>query len=356
MLFLYRYGWKNFLLWTGVLSLDFIGDYFNDVLWDRPFYWMEEIPFVTSWYTWFLLTPIVTRIASKWKYATMPLFNFVSIHAAIYLAVNVVQVFLSTMHIQFIAKTLMDVHPFQNILYKTAISGSFYNLLVYCMIVLVVNSIHYYNELRREQTRSIELKKKMAETRLEFLTAQLQPHFLFNTHHSIITLMKLGESAKAVMMMERLSELMRSNLREQTKQEQPLSKELHILGLYIDIQKIRFADRLNIIIEIGDEVKEALVPTMILQPLVENSIKFTVEKAPKASTIRITASGEKSRLFISIKDEGLAGEGAKGFGIGLRNTRERLETLYGGNYSFSISGSDKSDGSEVRLEIPLHYE
>ena len=355
--FLQRYGWKNLLLWTCVGVLDFAGDYFNDLLWDRTFYWKEEIPFVTSWYTWFLLTPIAATFAHKWKYAYMHTWRFAGLHLLCYLLINCIQIILASLHIQFVARTLLELQPFTGILYKTAISGTFYNFVVYGIILLTINLIHNYRQLRDEQSRSMQLKKEMAETRLQYLYQQLQPHFLFNTHHSIITLFKMGEHKKGLMMMEKLSALMRETLKEKTKQEQQLSKELLMIEQYLGIQKIRFEYRLEYHIEMSDKEKAALVPTMILQPIIENSIRHTLEGSTQKALIKIRAWREKDSLHLSVRDNGDDGTHIKGFGVGLENTRNRLSALYGNDFSFDIhKHTVEFPGTEVLIKIPLRYE
>jgi sensor histidine kinase YesM len=346
----------NFIIWTCVALFDLFGDYFNGVLWDREFNWREEIPFVTAWYTWFLLTPIAVLAANRWSYAKTNVVKFIIVHLGMYLILNVSQVLLATLHMNIVSKWLLNTQPFAGILYKNAMSGTFYNFLIYGIIVLVINSVKYYKDLQQEQTKSFELENKLVETRMQFLKQQLQPHFLFNTHHSIITLMKMGESVKAIDMMERLSDLMRFALRETNEQEVKLAKEIHLIKLYLGIQQIRFADKLSVAIDVDGSLANALVPSMILQPLVENSIKYAVENSIAKSEIRITAAQEDERLTIVIKDQGTSVVTPFKKGIGINNTEERLQKLYGKNHFFSIKPySGKNTGIEVVIKIPLHY-
>lgn len=353
MSFLKNHIVLNLLIWTGVALFDLAGDYFNAILWDRTFYWSDEIPFVTSWYTWALITPFAIFFAKKYTYSSHTLPGFIAYHFAIYFVLNIVQILLSTAHINILNKWFTDAQPFTGILYKTAMSGTFYNFLIYAIILLAINTYKYYKDLQVEQTKSIQLEKKLADSRLQFLKQQLQPHFLFNTHHSIITLMKLGEKAKAVEMMEKLSELMRFALRESKEQEIPLRKEIYLVDLYLGIQKIRFEAKLITRYLIQDSVENALVPAMVLQPLVENSIKYCVEPASRECTIAISAKKNDAFLNISVKDDGAAcSTKILQKGVGLRNIQERLEQLYGEKHSFQIN---QEKGFEVNIKIPLHY-
>jgi LytS/YehU family sensor histidine kinase len=157
-------------------------------------------------------------------------------------------------------------------------------------------------------------------------------------------------------MMERLSDLMRFALQETNEQEVKLAKEIHLIKLYLGIQQIRFADKLSVAIDFDDSLANALVPSMILQPLVENSIKYAVENSTTESEIIITAAQEDERLTIVIKDQGTSVVTPFKKGIGINNTEERLQKLYGKNHFFSIKPySGKNTGIEVVIKIPLHY-
>jgi sensor histidine kinase YesM len=343
----------NVLVWTGVALFDLAGDYFNALLWDREFYWRDEIPFVTSWYTWALLTPLALFFGKRFPYSNTQLGPFIAYHFGIYLVLNTIQILLATIHIWVLNRWLSDAQPFSGVLYKIAMSGTFYNALIYALLLLAINTIRYYKDLQLEQTRSVQLEKKLTESRMQFLKQQLQPHFLFNTHHSIITLMKLGEKSKAVEMMERLSELMRFALRDDQAQEITLEKELYLTDLYLGIQKVRFEDKLQVHYDIEDIVRNAVLPAMILQPLIENAVKYAVEPATESCAIIISAKKSEAFLYLSIQDNGLSfSPGVLHKGIGLGNTEERLEKLYGKAHFFEIK---QGKGFHVNIKIPLRY-
>ncbi len=349
----------NFSVWTFVLLLDFAGDYFYEMFWDRPFYWKEEIPFVTSWYIWFLLTPIAIYFSRKHLYDRNRLSRFISYHFLIYLLLSVIQIVLSAGWITLMGNWLLGRGSYKSILYKTAISGFFYNFIIYLIIVLIINGLKYYRDLQHEKNKTHQLEKRLAESRMQFLKQQLQPHFLFNTHHSIITLMKIGLTNKAVSMMEKLSDLMRFALRENMQQEVTLEKELELLQLYVDIQKIRFEDKLVVEYDIADNIEKALVPAMMLQPLIENAIKYAVETSEGETKITIAANNTDDKLFVSIKDEGSSSFNFNEIkkGIGISNTEERLQQLYSQQHYFELKPfkHDNLKGLEVVIKIPLHY-
>ncbi|HVK96200.1 MAG TPA: histidine kinase, partial [Flavisolibacter sp.] len=227
------------------------------------------------------------------------------------------------------------------------------------IIVALVNSLKYYYELQEEKNKTIDLEKQLITSRINFLKQQLQPHFLFNTHHSIITLMKMDEKERAAEMMEKLSDLMRFALREDTSQEITLEKELSVLKLYLDIQRVRFEDKLRVEFDVPRHLLKSLVPSMILQPVVENSIKYAVERSSSSCTIYIRAEDEKENLILIIKDqvkEPLV-TSIINKGIGLSNTEERLEKLYSTGKQFKMQPYNENgfSGVQVNIQIPLHH-
>lgn len=159
--------------------------------------------------------------------------------------------------------------------------------------------------------------------------------------------------------MEKLSDLMRFALRENTLQEVTLEKELQLLQLYIDIQKIRFEDKLLVIYNIAEDVANALVPSMLLQPLIENAVKYAVESSAAETKITITARKLDEDLLVCIKDEGSPSTSLSEIkkGIGLNNTEERLKQLYSDHQHFELKPfkNHNSNGLEVIIKIPLHY-
>lgn len=248
---------------------------------------------------------------------------------------------------------------YSHIFGKIVISSSFYNCIIYAAIVIFVNSFRYYRDLQIEKTKTLTLQKELTESRLHFLQQQLRPHFLFNTHHSIITLMKMGEKEKSIEMMEKLSELMRFSLRENSNTEIHLDKELDLLRLYLHIQKIRFEDRLQFSLQIDPDLSNAVVPSMILQPIVENSIKYAVEKSSSNCIVEVKVFREKGKLCLVVEDrvEGDSNEAKIDKGIGLSNTEERLRTLYDERQKveFKKISQNGYKGFNVTIKIPLRY-
>jgi signal transduction histidine kinase len=224
----------------------------------------------------------------------------------------------------------------------------------YLPIVLVAHAISYYRRFRERELRATLLEAQLAKAHLQTLKSQLQPHFLFNTLHSISALM-LTDVRAADRMMSRLSDLLRISLENAGTQITTLKRELEFVNCYIEIEKIRFEERMNVIFNVAPETLDAQVPHLLLQPLVDNAVKHGISKLPEGGQIRITVHKHNDELQLEIKDNG-PGLGRQATlptnGLGLSITRERLESLYGRNQSLELV-SPPEGGLLIRVCIPF---
>lgn len=232
----------------------------------------------------------------------------------------------------------------------------FYTL---CGLVVMMVGAGVHSLYRRDRDRQLvasQLESKLAQAQLKVLEMQLQPHFLFNTLNGIMVLIH-GDPDKASRMLARLSEFLRSTLERTGDQEVPLQKELDLVHRYLDIEQIRFGDRLTVSNNVCNQLRDALVPTMILQPLVENAIRHGVSKRRGPAWIQINADQTDGMLVLTVRDNGAGVDGQNPAelheGVGLGNTRARLKQLYGNAYQFSLM-TPETGGFEVSLAIPLH--
>jgi two-component system LytT family sensor kinase len=228
----------------------------------------------------------------------------------------------------------------------------------YIPIVGVAYAISTYQKLREREFRNGQLEVQLAKAHLESLKGQLRPHFLFNTMHSISALMHTDVGA-ADKMMCRLSDLLRMSLEDVALQMTTLSRELEFAGGYLEIEKLRFEDRLNVQLEIANDTYDAEVPHLILQPLVENAVRHGIAKQSGQGELRIQATHDSRNLLLRITDNGPgfleADISASKSRLGLRSTRERLETLYGADQAFSIRSLEQG-GVEVSVRIPFRVD
>ncbi len=223
---------------------------------------------------------------------------------------------------------------------------------VYLPIVVTALGIGYYQKFRERELRATQLEGQLAKAHLQALKSQLQPHFLFNTMHSISALMHTDVAA-ADKMMTLLCDLLRMSLEKTGIQVTTLNCELEFVDGYLAIEKVRFGDRLRVVTDIPPDTLGARVPHLILQPLVENAVRHGVAKRSTQGEVCIAASHDDQHLYLRVKDDGPGlNEHPPKKGLGLEATRERLQTLYGDNQSIEIRSTPKG-GVEVSIRIPF---
>jgi len=227
-----------------------------------------------------------------------------------------------------------------------------FNLLIYWVIVAVSHAFDYYRRYRERELRAAELEKRLVQAKLQALQMQLNPHFLFNTLHSISSLMHKDVEA-ADRMITRLSDLLRAALAGANTQEVSLRQELTLLNLYLGIEQIRFGSRLSVKISAAPDTLDAQVPNLILQPLVENAIRHGIEPRARPGLIELQAHRRDAALDLVVSDNGSGlRNGAVKEGVGLSNTRARLRELYGSEHRFELLRGPEG-GVRVELSIPF---
>lgn len=229
-------------------------------------------------------------------------------------------------------------------------------LIMYVAIVGAGMAREYFYKYRERREEAGWLRAQLAEARLQALRMQINPHFLFNTLHSIST--HLERDPRAVRrMIARLSELLRYSLEMNDVKEVPLKQELRFIEAYLEIQAIRFPDMLNVTYTVAPETREALVPNLILQPVVENAIKHGVSNLRHGGEIVVAARREGPRLVLRVTDNGpgltTTNGSANRQGVGIQNTRDRLEGLYGDEADFRLIPGEPS-GLTAEISVPYH--
>ena len=225
----------------------------------------------------------------------------------------------------------------------------------YLPLVLIAHMASYYRKFRERESRTSQLQTQLEKARLQALKSQLQPHFLFNTLNSISALM-LTDVKAADRMITRLGDLLRISLETAGTQMTTLSRELEFVNCYIEIEKVRFEERLKVSIDVAPDTLDASVPHLLLQPLVDNAIKHGISRRVAGGEICISATHDQSDLHLEVRDNGPGfREPSHSFpgGVGLRITRERLETIYGQDQSVELLTMPEG-GVAARVSIPLH--
>jgi len=236
--------------------------------------------------------------------------------------------------------------------YIGGVMGSFYIILCWSGLYF---GIKYYRELQLQTEQTLKATAAAHQAQLMALRYQLNPHFLFNTLNAISTLILDRDNETANLSVTRLSDFLRYSLDNDPMKRVTLRQELEALDLYLNIEKVRFGERLTVQREIESRAQDGLVPSLVLQPLIENAVKYAITPREEGGTIRISAKVHQGALLITIADDGPGlGNGnsaQKSCGVGLRNTRERLKELYGERQAVTLAPNDPH-GLVITINIP----
>jgi signal transduction histidine kinase len=230
------------------------------------------------------------------------------------------------------------------------------DLITYGAFVGAYHAFRYYREFRARELAASQLQASLTTARLHALRAQLNPHFLFNTLNAVSVLATQGRQDEVVDVVGRLSDLLRRSLDESRSQEVTLAKELEFADAYLDIQRIRFGQRLTVLKRVAPDTLDTLVPSMILQPIIENAVIHGIAEAAGVSRIEISASRDDGIVRLQVRDTGPGnkpdGSIERPNGIGLSNTRARLEQLYGPDQRLELR-HETDGGVSVTLWLPF---
>jgi sensor histidine kinase YesM len=311
---------------------------------------------VLSWLVWVLATPLVLRLGrefqpvgfrpiSRWLIHLVA-FGMISVASAAWEAMLVVS--LNPM------RKSPPPGPFRSIWLGTLYDEVALYLSLYA-VPLVINYILESKErLIRQQIETARLNEQFSKAQLDALRRQIEPHFLFNALHAIAGLVREGRNESAVSMIAGLSDFLRKVVDTSDRHEVPLGEEVQFLQKYLDIQKVRFADRLQLSVEIPEELRTAQVPSLILQPIVENSIKHGIAKQARGGWIRVSAFRSDGLLTLRVYNDGpslpIQCESTRS-GIGIANLRSRLRAMFGD--AFELCLQNHSAGVEVLISVPF---
>ncbi|HYL62577.1 MAG TPA: histidine kinase [Candidatus Methylomirabilis sp.] len=311
----------------------------------------------TGTYSVLLLLPLILRVARYCLYQCKRWSRQLGVHVVAAFAFSAAHTSLMAASRWLIAP-LLGLGPYDYGIMRYRYPMELSNdLIAYPTIVLVY---YFYLRIKREHAEQLdaaEMQTKLAQAQLENLRLQLQPHFLFNTLNTISSVMYEDVRA-ADAMVTQLSDLLRLTLRTGSSQEILLSQELQITRLYLEIMQKRFEDKLRVTFAVGPGLENSLVPQLILQPLVENSLRHGLKESAAGIDISIGVHRDNGSLILQVADTGaglgaLDGESVLNRGLGLANIRGRLEHLYGAGQTFSIANRT-TGGAEVTLRFPFH--
>lgn len=347
--------------WT-VLALFFTGR--NIVLFisrGQPVDWARGILFeFIYWYLWAVFTPLVFWLARRLPVERSRSVRNIPLLILCGLVIAPLQVSIEIAVDLLLAWGLLhapssEIAQRLSMFRRIVLIESFSGFLIYCAIVGCYYAFDYYHKYRERDVRASQLEGQLARAELQNLKMQLHPHFLFNTLNTISVLMARDTRAANGVLI-RLSDLLRMTLDQAGTQEVSLKQELEFLQKYLEIEQMRFQDRLTVEVNVDPSVLDARVPNLILQPLVENAIHHGVAPLVSAGRVEIDARRDDGMVELSVRDNGpgIASSEPKALKerVGLSNTRARLEQLYGARHRFQLRNRDEG-GLEVTVAFPF---
>ena len=358
----YRRATLLFLGWT-LVSIIFAGISYAAAIGENN----KEFGFISAlrlnlvqFYVWAILSPLVFRFSRRFPIELRPLnvrnlllyfpalISFAGIHQFIHLAV-----------LWSITPRWRQKYPALIDCYRAYFAFGFYiDLIIALLIVIAVHALLYYQSFRASELAQSSLKAQLAQAQLRALKMQLHPHFLFNTLHSISSLV-LEDPPKANSMIARLGDFLRLTVDNSDQQLVTLKEETEFLRCYLDIEQVRFGDRLTVTFELEPQTLSAQVPHLILQPVVENAIQHAIAPRSTRGHINIEAKRLNSLLRVAISDSGPGISSNANLpwkqGVGLTNVRTRLQQIYGPDFRFELMNTN-GGGLTAVMEIPFERE
>jgi hypothetical protein len=319
----------------------------------RQLHW-TSLFFTTAaaWLFWVVATPLILSLSRRFPLKRARDWRNIPVHLPAALFTSVARIAWSA-GLEWAINPVQDPNPSYRTMFFTMLYMQFHTgIIFYGVIVAIDNIVDSIRRLTQREAEAARLAGELTKAQLDGLRRQLEPHFLFNTLNGISGLVREKRNEDAVEMIAGLSDLLRRVLEDSGRQLVPLAEEVSFLERYIELQVMRFGDRLKVTVDIPIELYAALVPPLLLQPLVENSIEHGIGKLMDGGEVRLTARESAGTLSIYIYNDGPA-LSAPGYrtGVGLSNTRGRLVTLYGAESSIELRNGDQA-GVETIITVP----
>jgi two-component system, LytTR family, sensor kinase len=310
---------------------------------------------VAGWLPWIPATDLVMRLGKRFPLTRFKVWNWLPHLGACALLGVVISAWLSSLNLLLLPYgSAYPPKPFLPQMLDKFYGGIVAFLIFYAGILAMNYVLDSRARLAYQQTQTARLNEELSKAQLDALRRQIEPHFLFNTLNGVAGLVREGRNDAAVSMIAELSDFLRRVLEDSAGQRVPLKEELEFTRRYLNIQKVRFAERLQFTVDVPEELYEVHVPSLILQPMVENAVKHGISKRLHGGTIRIVASRRDGILTLSVYNDGprLSDGSETQSGIGMSNVRTRLQGLYGEEFEMSME-NEAPEGVRVSVSVPL---
>ncbi|MGA2188448.1 MAG: histidine kinase [Steroidobacteraceae bacterium] len=311
---------------------------------------------LVSWVPWVLATPLVIRLARRHPLIRVTTLPAAALHLAAFVIVSLIAAAWSAL-LQVLFNPWehpLPQGPFIDVWRTWLLYQVLTFLFVYVLIVAITAVADSRESMARQRTETARLNEELSKAQLAALRRQMEPHFMFNALNSIAALVRDHRSEAAVKVIVGLSEFLRRASEDSHRSQVTLAEEVEYLTRYLDIQKVRFGERLQVNVDIPPDLLQAQVPNLLLQPLVENAIKHGVAKRLAGGTIRVTGARRNGTLCLSVHNDGPslpADWQATHNGIGIDNLRTRLQILHGSDSALQLRNTDT--GVDVLVTLPL---
>lgn len=346
----------GFLIWT-IVGFSFgMRSYLYSHLVGPPAAFFQMVPnYMVDFYWWGIASPLIFKFSRRFPIERGYFAERLALHVFVGLAFVAVVTAVTLPTLWYLG-LVSGQHETLTSYFAALFINPFMvhqGVLAYWGTVVVAHAIEYHRQAKVSQARSSELSAQLAQAQLAALRMQIHPHFLFNTLNSISALLH-RDVETADRMIARLSDFLRMTLKSSGTSAVTLDQELEFLRTYLEIENIRFQDKLQIEMDIDESARGASVPNLILQPIVENAVRHGTAKQTGVGELCIRADRKGDRLLISVEDNG-PGPNSKstknGTGMGLANTRARLEQFFG-EFRLEIEGRSDRSGTVVSIEVP----
>jgi two-component system, LytTR family, sensor kinase len=339
------------LVWTAIGVVFAVPRFASATPW-----WLTLRVSLAEWWAWGCLAPVIIAVDRHLPIAVNHLGTRLAVHLVIGIPTTFVYSYVAAALQAIVGAVTWTDALGPGPLHEALKGGFLWSLLVYLLVVGAWQAVQYNQHYLAAQLRLERLERNFSEARLNVLRMQLDPHFLFNTLNTISSL--IASQPKAARgMIEQLGDLLRLSLESGRRQQVRLGEELEFLGHYLTIQKTRFGDSLHIVVDVPESARDIMVPSLILQPLVENAVRHGLSPRPGGGTVWVRATVEDAVLRITVEDNGVGlGENWTDdrIGLGLGVTRERIAMLHGTQDANLHIGPRADGGACVRVSIPVN--
>jgi len=348
-----KFWLANVVFWLVLNTLAASYSYRVAVHYERPStfiaIWLEYLPW---WGNWALLTPMIIAATATIEFNRRHLAKFILYNSYVVIAVFTFYWGLTLLEVSIIKHGSISLEVLTDALNRLWLSPLHMDFIVYLAVFGAGYAITYYKSANEQIIKNEQLAKQLIQVELHSLKSQLNPHFLFNTLNTIASLIRLDRKSNAVKALSELSLMLRKVLENQNNQMISLKQEIDFIESYLTIQKMRFENKLETEIIIEDGCSLIEVPFMLLQPLVENAVQHGSQLESNKNTLRLHIKIHNDKLEVSLTNKVPEKNENQGFGIGLKNCRQRMEKIYPENFTLNLSKLD-NDYFQTLLTLPL---